>query len=154
METHHTNHPAGLRSCAVSIVYASSRERRRWHWIDLIRLDGRASRFQWWVVTAISYASMYLLMIPTVNTSIDSQSAPARYAEPVSTQPPVWAGMLVMSFFAVCLSLMLGVSVRRLHDRNKSGWWVLLYFVPVIGPLWLLLELGVLPGTRGPSRYG
>jgi uncharacterized membrane protein YhaH (DUF805 family) len=59
-----------------------------------------------------------------------------------------------MTVFALYLALMFAVSVRRLHDRNKSGWWVLLYFVPVIGQIWLFLELGVLAGTPGPNRYG
>jgi uncharacterized membrane protein YhaH (DUF805 family) len=40
------------------------------------------------------------------------------------------------------------------HDRNKSGWWVLIAFVPVIGGLWYLIECGFLPGTTGANNYG
>ena len=40
--------------------------------------------------------------------------------------------------------------VRRMHDRGKSGWWALLYFVPGIGWLWLIIECGFLPGK--PAR--
>ena len=34
------------------------------------------------------------------------------------------------------------------------GWWVLIGLIPIIGALWLLIELGFLKGTDGPNRYG
>ena len=46
----------------------------------------------------------------------------------------------------------LAVSVRRLHDTGRSGWWVLLGFVPLLGLV--LLVFMVLEGTRGPNAYG
>ena len=48
----------------------------------------------------------------------------------------------------------LAVSVKRWHDRGKSGWWMLIAFVPVIGPIWQWVETGFLRGTNGPNRYG
>lgn len=48
----------------------------------------------------------------------------------------------------------LAVSVKRWHDRDKSGWWVLINMVPLIGMVWTLVENGLLPGTRGRNRYG
>lgn len=57
----------------------------------------------------------------------------------------------------VCLLLswwQLAVSVKRWHDRNKSGWWVLISIVPIIGPLWALVEQGFLSGTHGRNDYG
>jgi uncharacterized membrane protein YhaH (DUF805 family) len=48
-------------------------------------------------------------------------------------------------------SLMLGV--KRAHDRNRSGWFLLLSFVPVLN-LWPLIELGFLRGTVGTNDYG
>ncbi len=46
------------------------------------------------------------------------------------------------------------VAAKRLHDRGKSGWWLLVGFVPVIGWAWLIVELFVLPGSPGDNRYG
>ena len=46
------------------------------------------------------------------------------------------------------------VYIKRFHDRDKSGWWVLIGLIPLIGPLWLLIELGFLKGTDGPNRFG
>lgn len=46
------------------------------------------------------------------------------------------------------------VSVKRWHDRDKSGWWALVYLLPVIGVLWTLVVNGLLRGTAGPNRFG
>jgi len=48
----------------------------------------------------------------------------------------------------------IAVQVKRWHDRGKSGIWYLLSFVPVLGPLWVFIELGFLKGTAGTNRYG
>jgi uncharacterized membrane protein YhaH (DUF805 family) len=46
------------------------------------------------------------------------------------------------------------ISIKRLHDRDRSGWWVLAALVPVVGWLWLLVVNGFLAGTPGPNRFG
>jgi uncharacterized membrane protein YhaH (DUF805 family) len=48
----------------------------------------------------------------------------------------------------------LALSVKRWHDTNRSGAWVLVALVPVVGWLALLVANGLLPGTRGPNRHG
>lgn len=48
----------------------------------------------------------------------------------------------------------LAVSVKRWHDRDRSGWWVLVNLIPVIGTLWALVDNGFVRGTRGPNRFG
>ncbi|MDE7371710.1 MAG: DUF805 domain-containing protein [Desulfovibrio sp.] len=52
----------------------------------------------------------------------------------------------------IFLPPMLAVSVRRLHDSGRSGWFVLLLFVPLINLF--CMALLCLPGTPGPNRYG
>ncbi len=46
----------------------------------------------------------------------------------------------------------LAVAVRRLHDTDRSGWWILLSLVPVAGLILFVFYLQ--PGTRGPNRFG
>ena len=46
------------------------------------------------------------------------------------------------------------VAVKRWHDRDRSGWWVLILVVPVLGALWTLIENGLLRGSVGANRYG
>jgi uncharacterized membrane protein YhaH (DUF805 family) len=48
----------------------------------------------------------------------------------------------------------IAVAVKRWHDRDKSGWWVLIVFVPLIGWIWVVVENGFLRGTPGSNRFG
>ena len=48
----------------------------------------------------------------------------------------------------------LAVVVKRLHDRNHSGWFVLVALIPIVGAIWLVIEIGFLRGTSGPNRFG
>lgn len=45
------------------------------------------------------------------------------------------------------------VTVRRLHDSDRSGWWYFIWVVPVIGGIWLFV-LTLLDGTTGDNRFG
>ena len=47
----------------------------------------------------------------------------------------------------------LAVSVRRMHDIDRSGWWLLIGIIPVVG-LIVLIVFAVLPGTVGSNRFG
>lgn len=47
----------------------------------------------------------------------------------------------------------LSVSIRRLHDTNRSGWWLLISAIPVIGAIMLLIFL-IESGDPGDNRYG
>jgi uncharacterized membrane protein YhaH (DUF805 family) len=48
----------------------------------------------------------------------------------------------------------LAIYTKRWHDRDKSGWWSLIILIPIIGGIWILIELGFLRGTDGPNRFG
>ncbi|MFY1634608.1 DUF805 domain-containing protein [Solwaraspora sp. WMMB335] len=47
----------------------------------------------------------------------------------------------------------LAVGVRRLHDTDRSGWWILIGIIPIIGTI-VLLVFFALDGTPGPNRFG
>ncbi len=46
------------------------------------------------------------------------------------------------------------IAVKRYHDRDESGWWSLIGLVPLIGPIWLLIALGLRSGTDGENSFG
>lgn len=105
--------------------------------------DGRAQRseFWWWIlfVTLLQIAASIVLTV----LLIVFQNAGFLQ----------WLGVLI--FMIVVLAVILpsiAVSVRRLHDRDLSGWWYLLGFVP-FGSI-VLLVWYVMPGTPAPNRYG
>lgn len=45
-------------------------------------------------------------------------------------------------------------AVKRLHDRNKSGYFLFLTFIPILGPFWLFLQLGFRRGNKTQNKYG
>jgi uncharacterized membrane protein YhaH (DUF805 family) len=47
----------------------------------------------------------------------------------------------------------LAVAVRRLHDTDRTGWWLLIALVPVVGAI-VLIVFFVLDGTPGANRFG
>jgi uncharacterized membrane protein YhaH (DUF805 family) len=53
----------------------------------------------------------------------------------------------------VCLPAALSVTIRRLHDLGTSGWWVLLFFVPYLGLLFLIV-CGLLPSEQRSNKHG
>lgn len=58
----------------------------------------------------------------------------------------IFLGIIVWSLFAI--------SVKRWHDRDKSGWWMLIGLVPIIGPWWAAIELLLFSGTEEQNRFG
>lgn len=93
-----------------------------------VAFEGRASRSEyWWWALFIFVVSIVLGMAN--------------------------AGMLANLFSLGTLLPSLAVGVRRLHDIGKSGWWLLLCFIPLIG--WLvLLYWAVQPSAGGDNAYG
>jgi len=63
-----------------------------------------------------------------------------------------------VTFLSILYSLavfipLLAVSVRRLHDTGRSGWWLLIDLIPLVGSIWLLV-LFVLDSNHGDNTYG
>jgi uncharacterized membrane protein YhaH (DUF805 family) len=62
--------------------------------------------------------------------------------------------MMLMNLYSLAvLCPGLAVGVRRLHDTNRSGWWMLLGFIPFIGAIVLIVFLAT-DGTAGDNKFG
>lgn len=61
-------------------------------------------------------------------------------------------GLFIIYMLATLLPT-LGVIARRLHDIDKSGWFYLVSFIPLVGPIWILI-LFCTEGNQGPNQYG
>lgn len=99
----------------------------------LLSFRGRISRSTFWLTTLLLTLAFIFLMI-----SIESVFG--RASSLVLYPPFFWAFAAVVT--------------KRLRDRGKSPVWLVLVLIPLIGPLWLLVELGLLRGTPGENRYG
>jgi uncharacterized membrane protein YhaH (DUF805 family) len=70
--------------------------------------------------------------------------------------PEIFSGSMGFIPAIINLALLvpsLAVSVRRLYDTDRSGWWLLIIFVPVVGVITLLIFY-CSKGTKGKNRFG
>lgn len=65
--------------------------------------------------------------------------------------------VLAILMLVICVPLIwasLAVQIKRWHDRNKSGFWIFITLVPLIGSIWALVENGFLSGDANGNNYG
>ena len=108
---------------------------------------GRSRRMEYWLYTVwTSIVSLFLLL-----GFIGSVSENGGLAGLDGTS----LNFLTIFIFWVVATIAptLAVTIRRLHDRNFSGWFYLIGFIPYIGGLALTVML-LLDGTEGPNQYG
>jgi uncharacterized membrane protein YhaH (DUF805 family) len=107
---------------------------------------GRACRSEFWYFQLFWWIGflVFLMLDITIQVS-ESTTYGGRRVEP-------GAGPLVMLFFLILFIPDLALSVRRLHDIDKRGWWLLLGFVPFGG--FVLLFWYVDEGSSGFNRFG
>jgi uncharacterized membrane protein YhaH (DUF805 family) len=115
--------------------------------------SGRSRRKEFWMFTlfvAIVYTVLVIVMGAGIGAGTDSETGE------IGMFGSLFAGTggLLLLLFALAIFIpSLAVQVRRLHDQDKSGWWVLLNFIPYIGAI-VILVMMCLDGTRGPNRFG
>ena len=115
----------------------------------LFGFQGRANRAKFWLV-ALGILVVEVILFAAIFGGAAVSGDPEQMA---SAMGPL-ASIVLFIFFVVATWISIAVAVKRYHDRNKSGWWVLIVFVPIIGGLWYLIECGFLRGTAGPNNYG
>lgn len=106
---------------------------------NYVGFDGRARRKEYWMFTLFNIiASIVLTVVDVVVGTYNVETG--------------W-GLLSGLYTLAVLLPSLAVSVRRLHDTDRSGWWLLIGLVPFIGWLVLLVFM-VMEGNSGSNRFG
>jgi len=106
---------------------------------NFFNFEGRSSRgAYWWFFLAATFINLVVFFV----------------VSPI----PASSGASQVALLLVFASLFfviggLALSIRRLHDTNRTCWWLLIGLLPIIGPL-VLIVLFCTPGTRGPNSYG
>jgi uncharacterized membrane protein YhaH (DUF805 family) len=130
-----------------------------WYWIVLQRyakFDGRAHRAEYWSFELIN-AAIGLLFFLAINILVpgfsehlkqSSLAIALKDASPLA----ILTLFVFAAYFLAILIPSLAVRFRRFHDIGRSGWWLLLGFVP-FGHI-VLLVFVILPGNQGPNEYG
>ena len=116
----------------------------------LFSFQGRINRARFWLVhVGIFVVEAIVLSLMGGTAAIISGDYEQVMIVSGGANRAVWSIVGVIAFW-----ISLAAGVKRWHDRNKSGWWMLIILVPVIGSLWYLIECGFLKGTTGPNAYG
>jgi len=96
--------------------------------------SGRSSRPEYW------YFMLPIIVVMFVTNLVDSI---------------LLGGMPALSLIVALATLVptLSAGARRLHDTNRSGWWLLVALIPIVGAL-AVIYLCCQPGTEGPNDFG
>ena len=62
--------------------------------------------------------------------------------------------VILLPFGILCFWAGLAVTAKRWHDCDRSGWWILIELIPIIGDILVFVVLGFCKGTAGPNRFG
>ena len=103
----------------------------------LFSCHGRCTRLQWWIGQLILLLP-YFVLCGVVEDDL------------ATTQAKIIGWIFLVPFVWIDLA----VSAKRYHDLDKSGWRQLLMLAPLIGNLWVLIELGFFRGIDYPNRFG
>ena len=103
---------------------------------NYVGFSGRARRSEYW------YFVLFQILLSIVLNVLGA-----------ITRAPGFFSILGILVSLALLLPGLAVSVRRLHDTNRSGWWLLIALIPLVG-LIVLIVFFVQEGTKGQNQYG
>lgn len=106
---------------------------------NYVTFTGRARRSEYWYFNLFNL--IFLVLAAALDNILNLTISPLPYG--------VFYCLYGLFIFLPSLS----VQVRRLHDVNKSGWFILIGLIPLIGAIWLLI-LYCTEGTEGDNEYG
>jgi uncharacterized membrane protein YhaH (DUF805 family) len=98
-----------------------------------VGFSGRASRAEFW------WFFLFYVVVLLVVYAIDSAAKASG----------ILYAIVALGFFLPTLA----VEIRRLHDTDHSGWWLLIALIPLIGTIWLII-LWASQGTVGQNKHG
>jgi len=106
--------------------------------------EGRISRSTYWL-----WYFLPVLVLSIIVSFVDAITGTFFFIAP---EVPLGIINTVVSIFL--LWPMIAAGAKRLHDRNQSGWYQLIYLVPIVNLIWWFIFLGCLKGTDGANRFG
>lgn len=106
--------------------------------------EGRARRKEYWMFTLFN-AIVFCALIILISISMDS------YTGEIGSIGYI-ASVILLIYSLGIIVPSIAVTIRRLHDIDKSGWWYLISFVPFGGII--LFVFSILDGTQGNNRFG
>jgi len=128
--------PAGQQA---SQIYLIEPEYAQPSWGEfLFSAQGRIGRYQYWVNWVLPLIVAFVILSVVLNLALENQ---------------LTATIVLLIFDVVILWPSIAIYIKRAHDRGRSGWFILLFLVPILN-FWPLIELLFVRGTTGANRFG
>lgn len=108
---------------------------------------------QWWI-TGISIYAIVLIPLIMLGAMVEAGEKGVFQQNELLTRTEDIAVALIVMIVLLCSYVGLAASVKRYHDRNKSGWFILIAAIPIVGPIIQWVELGFLKGIDEGNKYG
>jgi uncharacterized membrane protein YhaH (DUF805 family) len=108
-------------------------------WRKFAVFTGRSRRKEYWFFALFNFIALVLL------ASVDYATG--------TLDEEMGVGLLSGIYTLAAIIPSIGVSIRRLHDIGRTGWWILIGFVPLIGSI-VLLVFALLDSQPGDNQYG
>lgn len=125
--------------------------------------SGRSRRMEFWsffLLNFIVQGVLYAIVMSTTDFSALAANANPEDVMSIYSSMFSGVGLLIPLYGLATFIPNIALNVRRLHDRDMSGWWLLGLFIGMVIPLLNIvaaiayLVLMFLPGTVGPNRFG
>ena len=114
----------------------------------LFSLSGRIPRSAFWVSLCIIACLNYRITNGAYEVLLHSLSG-QEIPPIVYPKIAIWVAWAIAHFW-----IFLSISIKRLHDCSKSGYWLFVMLIPFLGPLILIGYLGFVRGNDGENQYG
>ena len=118
--------------------------------MSIFSASGRSGRLGWWGCQLLLGFGWLLIFLTTgVLVGADSDSNQAVAAQ--------WGWGQVLLFLGLVLAMVwvnVSACIRRYHDRGKAWSWFFVGLIPIVGPVWQMVELGFFPGQSYDNEYG
>jgi uncharacterized membrane protein YhaH (DUF805 family) len=121
----------------------------------LFGFKGRMRRRDFWFYTVLSNLGLFILLL--IDIIVPQLIFPQpRAPDPVIRTGPASIGIAIMFLLTLALMAWMAAALlaKRLHDRDKPGWFALAALVPVVGWVWLFVECGCLDARTESNRFG
>lgn len=118
----------------------------------LFSFEGRIGRMPFWLATL----AMIVVAI-VVNVAVFGAAIMSGDLSSPDASPGALGGVISIVALVVAIGMLwigLAVQAKRWHDLDKSAWWILINFLPIVGGLVTLVMCGFLAGTPSQNRYG
>ncbi len=114
-------------------------------WKNYFNFNGRARRREYWI---------FVLMNSAIGVVLSTlENLLSLFFLTVIAGTLVKIGILTLLFNLAILIPSIAVGIRRMHDVGKSGWWLLIPIIPIIGWIWFLV-LTIKDSDPNENDYG